>query len=158
VHDTLASHGRPESGTHLMNIKRALIVWFTMIPVAVANGALRQFVYGPLIGEPMVHQISCFTAIAAFGALIWIANRRWAFSSSSQAFDIGLLWAALTVAFEAGLGLTSGMHWRDIVADYALWNGHLWGLVVAFLVVAPVALVALRTQSRSFRRTARGPA
>jgi hypothetical protein len=84
--------------------------------------------------------------------LIWVAASRWPFSSSRQAFHIGLFWAALTVAFETALGLTSGMEWRDIFADYALWNGHLWALVIVFLVAAPVSLVARRQQRADFGR------
>ena len=132
-----------------MNVKRGLIVWFTMIPVAFANGAVRQFVYGPVVGEPTAHQVSCFTAMALFGLLIWIASRRWAFSSQRHAFHIGLFWASLTVLFETGLGLTGGMGWREIFSTYAFWNGELWALVIVFLVAAPVVVAWRRTRAAS---------
>jgi hypothetical protein len=132
-----------------MTLGRALLVWLLMIPLAFANGTLRQFGYAPQLGEPAAHQLSCVTAVLAFGILIVVASRRWPFTSYRQALAIGSLWAVFTVAFETTLGRMRGMAWRDVLADYALWDGHLWGIVVVFLSVAPVLIVsAQRTKRR----------
>jgi hypothetical protein len=125
-----------------MTIGRALLVWLMMIPVAFANGTLRQFGYGPRLGEPAAHQLSCVTAVVAFGVLIVAASRRWGFTGYGHALWVGTMWAALTVAFETGLGRMRGMPWRDVLADYALWDGHLWGIVVAFILLAPALVVS----------------
>jgi len=55
-----------------MTFGRALTIWLLMIPIAFANRILRQMVYGPRVGETAARQISCFTAIAAFGILIYV--------------------------------------------------------------------------------------
>jgi hypothetical protein len=125
-----------------MTLRHALITWLLMVPIAFANGTLRQFAFAPRIGEPAAHQVSCFTAMAAFGLLIYAVTRRWHLASYGQAWTIGLLWAGATLTFETVLGLSRGVPWRDIFVDYALWKGHLWALVVAFLAIAPALSVA----------------
>ena len=134
-----------------MTFGRALTIWLLMIPIAFANGILRQMVYGPRVGETAARQISCFTAIAAFGILIYVLAHRWRFASVGQAWRIGFLWAGLTAAFEAGLGRLRGMTWGAIFSDYAVWEGRLWGFVVAFILLAPV-FIAARERSKA-RRT-----
>jgi hypothetical protein len=132
-----------------MTTGRALLVWLLMIPLAFANGTLRQFGYGPRLGEPAAHQLSCVTAVFAFGILVVVTSRRWPFTNYSQALSVGGLWAVLTVAFETALGRMRGMPWRDVLADYALWDGHLWGIVVLFLAMAPSLILAFeRSRTR----------
>jgi hypothetical protein len=123
-----------------------------MIPIAFLNGTLRQFVYGPRVGEPAAHQISCITAIIAFGLLIFAMTRRWHFDSFRQAWRVGALWAAATVAFETTLGRLGGLSWSDLFLDYDLWNGHLWALVVSFIAIAP-ALIVLWDRAHPTSRT-----
>lgn len=139
----------------MMTIGRAFVVWLMMIPIAFGNGTLRQFGYGPWLGELAAHQLSCVTAVVAFGVLIVAASRRWAFAGYGHALWVGGLWAVLTVAFETGLGRMRGMAWREVLADYALWDGHLWGVVVAFILLAPVLVVSFERARRNWRRERR---
>ncbi len=126
-----------------MTMSQALSIWLLMIPIAVANGTLRQFGYGPFMAARQAHQLSCLTAIIAFGAFFWIISRRWPFGSEAQALRVGVLWGALTVTFETVLGLQRGLSGEQIFADYAIWKGHLWASVVVFIVIAPWLIVQL---------------
>lgn len=120
-----------------MSTERALITWLLMIPVAFVNGTLRQFGYAPYLGDAAANQISCFTAMFAFALLVYAVTRKWPFTSHGQARAVGLSWAAATVIFEASLGLSRGMPWRDVFAQYAIWNGQLWALVVVLVAMLP---------------------
>jgi hypothetical protein len=51
-----------------------------------------------------------------------------------------VLWAALTVVFEAAMMLAGGRPWSDVTEQYALWHGSLWPLLVLWIAVAPAAL------------------
>jgi len=106
---------------------------------AFANGALRQFAYAPLMNEQRSNQVSCVIGITLFGAVIWFTARRWPFASRRQALRIGLGWMAATVAFEfLSMHYAAGHPWSRLLAEYELWNGRLWTLVLASLVVWPL--------------------
>ena len=130
-----AIYGRERAG--VMTAKRALLTWLLMIPVAFANGTVRELAYGPHVSESAAHRISCVTAVGAFAMLVLAVTRRWHFRTYKQACTVGLLWAGATIAFETALGLSRSLSWADMIHQYALWEGQLWALVVFFIGIAP---------------------
>jgi hypothetical protein len=92
---------------------RYLIAWFPMIVIAVANGALREAWLVPRLDDPAARQVSTLLLTIASGA---------------QAVGIGALWLVLTLVFEFALGrFVSGLAWREMLAEYDLAAGRLWG-------------------------------
>jgi hypothetical protein len=67
------------------------LAWLPMVFIGVANGALRQFGYGRLLGELLSHQISSVTGIIVLGLYVWILSFRWPLQSSYQAIAVGLI-------------------------------------------------------------------
>ncbi|TCO83663.1 hypothetical protein EV699_10147 [Plasticicumulans lactativorans] len=117
---------------------RYLLAWLAMIPLAIANGALRELGYARRMGERRAHQCSTLTAIVVFGAYIALVVRTWPPASAAQALAVGLLWLVLTVAFEFGFGHWGrGLPWRALLRDYDLRAGRLWPLFLAWLALAP---------------------
>jgi hypothetical protein len=117
-----------------------------MVPLAIANGALRELVYAKHVGELGAHQISTATAIVLFGIYLWFVFRRWPLSSAAQAWTAGALFVVLTVAFEFGFGhFVAGHPWGRLLHDYNLAAGRVWGLVLVFLAVAPYGCFWLRS-------------
>jgi hypothetical protein len=57
--------------------------------------------------------------------------------SAGQSWGVGTLWLVLTLAFEAGLGIASGLSVPEILAQYNVLGGNLWFLVPLFVLVAP---------------------
>lgn len=122
-----------------------LLAWFPMIPIAIGNGVLRQRWYGKHVGELAAHQISTALGIALFGIYIWLVVRALRPASGQQAIAIGLLWLALTVAFEFLFGrYVAGHSWRALLSDYDLLAGRLWVLVLAWLALAPYLFYRLQ--------------
>jgi hypothetical protein len=76
-----------------------LTAWVVMLAVSVANGAVRDFTYGRHLGESAAHQLSTASGTLLLGAVIWGFGKLVPPSSGREAVGIGLLWAALTVAF-----------------------------------------------------------
>jgi hypothetical protein len=61
------------------------------------------------------------------------------------------------VAFEVALVRGGGRPWDDVIAQYALWKGSLWPLLVLWVLAAPAALSALqRSGIAAHRPGARG--
>jgi len=117
---------------------RAALVWLVMLAGAIANGILREAAITPRLGGLRAHQVSCFTAIALFAAIVWTAARLAPFASSGQAWKVGALWTVSTVMFEFGFGrFARGLDWTRLLEDYAVWRGRLWPLVLAALWVLP---------------------
>jgi hypothetical protein len=117
---------------------RALLVWALLFVAVFANGAVRVFTYQRYIGERAANQLSAATGIALFAVVIWAVTRAWPFPSPARAWRTGLLWVALTVAWEFLFGhFFMGRPWNTLFADYEIWNGRLWPLVLAWLAVAP---------------------
>ncbi len=123
---------------------RALLSWFVLLAVAFMNGALRQFAYPSSLGDFAARQVAAGVGAVALGATIWILLRRWPIARPRMAWATGALWAALTVAFEVAMVRGSGRPWDDVLAQYALWEGSLWPLLVVWILVAPRWLTALQ--------------
>ena len=123
---------------------RAVLSWFVLLAVAFLNGAVRQFAYPSTLGDFAARQVAAGVGAVALGVTIWLILRRWPLSRASLAWATGALWAALTVAFEVALVRGSGRPWADVIAQYALWKGSLWPLLVLWVLAAPAALSALR--------------
>ncbi len=123
---------------------RAILSWFLLLAVAFLNGAVRQFAYPSTLGESAARQVSTGVGAVALGAAMWLILRRWPLPRARQAWAVGALWAALTVAFEVALVRGQGRPWDDVLAQYALWKGSLWPLLVLWVMGAPAALSALQ--------------
>jgi hypothetical protein len=116
--------------------------WLPMVGLAVLNGVVREAVYGPGMTELAAHQLSSVTAVLLFTAYaLWFGRVR-PLASGRQAALAGLVWLALTVAFEFAMVLSMGRPLAHALADYDLASGRVWVLVLA--VVAALPWVAYR--------------
>lgn len=116
---------------------KALALWIVLSALAIALGAVRQAWLAPALGDFRAHQAETlfFCGVIAVVALLGV---RWMRATRTQGFRVGLLWLALTVAFEFGVfGLALGHPWSELLADYNIFEGRLWPLVLATELVAP---------------------
>jgi hypothetical protein len=124
---------------------RYLLAWIGMIPIAVANGALREGWIRKHFDELQAHQISTALLLLFFAVYIWFVVRAWPPDSSRQALAVGLVWLALTLAFEFLLGrYVSGRPWSVLLQDYNLLAGRVWVLVPLWVLIAPYFFYRLR--------------
>jgi hypothetical protein len=122
-----------------------VLAWFPMVAIAIANGVLRQAWYGKHLGELQVHQISTLTGVVLFGLYIGFIVRVWRPESATQAIAVGLLWLAMTVAFEFLFGhYVAGHPWDWLLLDYNLFAGRVWLIVLVWVTVAPYLFFRLR--------------
>jgi hypothetical protein len=120
-----------------MILKYAL-AWLPMPIIGIINGIIRQYGYSNALGELRAHQVSTVTGIILFGLYIWVLTRWWKIQSSAQAIAIGVMWLALTVAFEFLFGHYVMKHpWSRLLHDYNILEGRIWALVLLFVVIAP---------------------
>ena len=119
-------------------MRRYVLAWIVMLAIAVANGALRQATFGTVLPELRAHQLSTLIGSVLIGAFIWFVMQRWPASSSRAAIAIGLLWLALTIAFECFMDLVLLQRpLTQVLADYNVFAGRVWVLFLLWLTVAP---------------------
>ena len=124
---------------------RAILAWLPGIPIAIANGSLRQFVVRRYVGELPAHQISVASFVLLFGLYVWLVLPWLRLASGSEAVRMGLLWLGLTVAFEFVFGHYVMRHpWALLLHDYNLLQGRLWVVALAWTTLAPYVCFHLR--------------
>jgi hypothetical protein len=131
---------------------RALLIWFGLLVAAFANAAVREVALVPRVGEGAGHAISSISLSAAILILSWCAITWIRPASVSDAWKIGGLWLALTLAFEFVAGhYVFGNPWSRLWADYNVLHGRIWILVLVTTLVAPVLAARLRGLSGGSR-------
>ncbi|MGA9573741.1 MAG: hypothetical protein WBS20_07335 [Lysobacterales bacterium] len=117
---------------------RYLLFWLLLAVVAIANGILRQVVYGKFVSTLTAHQISTLTGIVFTGVLVFWLHRFWPIESVRQAWLIGVIWLVMTISFEFGFGhFVAGHPWSALFADYNLLRGRVWLVFLVWMLVLP---------------------
>jgi hypothetical protein len=64
---------------------------------------------------------------------------------SPQSLTIGLIWLALTVAFEFLFGhIVRGFPWSRFLLEYNIFAGRLWAAVLVWVTLAPYVFYRLQ--------------
>lgn len=125
-------------------ILRYVLAWIPMVFIGVINGILREVTYGKYLSELRAHQVSSATGVLLLGLYIWLVANLWGFESRIQALIIGCIWFALTVGFEFIFGhYIAGHSWSKLLADYNIFAGRLWSIVLLWVAVAPLLFYRL---------------
>jgi hypothetical protein len=128
-----------------MLLGKSIAVWLLILVLAVANGALREALLVPGLGRTGAYAasgvlLSLIVLGTALVAAPWLGRMR-----PSQALLVGLLWLALTLAFEFGFGLfVQHKPMAVLLEAYSFRDGNLWPLVLAVIALAPLAAARLR--------------
>jgi hypothetical protein len=126
-------------------IIRYSIAWIPLVFIAILNGAIREYVYGPYLSELHAHQISTLIGIILSGFYVWALSYLWPLNSDSEAVIVGLFWLGLTIAFEFLFGhYVAGHSWERLVYDYNLSAGRLWLIFLFWIATAPYLFYHLK--------------
>ncbi len=129
-----------------------VVAWLPLLLIAMLNGALRVGVYGPYLSELHAHQLASALGIILFGIYIRALIDYWRPESGRQALHIGLLWLALTVAFEfLFMHYVAGHSWRTLLYDYNILEGRVWVVVLLWLTLAPYVFYRLQRRAANHR-------
>jgi hypothetical protein len=118
-------------------IKKSLLIWLAIVPLAILNGAFRDMVINPLINDKYGRPLSCFSLCLIIFALCYFTIPRIGKGTAKTYWIIGLWWMLLTVLFETGMGLVMGITFSELMKAYDITTGNFWLLVVLFTGIAP---------------------
>jgi len=125
-----------------MNPKLALLFWFVMVLIAIANGLFGQFVLEKVIGDYATHLYKTFFIIAVIFVFSYYYVRMTEGNSPLwyiPALAAGVQWLLSSLTFEFLIGhYVFRLQWEKLVADNRIWEGRIWSLVFVTEVVAPL--------------------
>jgi hypothetical protein len=116
---------------------RAVVVWFGILVLASLNGALRDLIVAPRIGDTIARAISTVILCGLIFLVTWYTIRWVGPQRPKQALGVGAFWLVLTLCFEFGTGRYAGKPWSVILEDYNLLRGRIWLLVPIVTFLAP---------------------
>lgn len=116
---------------------KSILVWLSIIPLAILNGGLRDSFITPLIGENFSRPISGFTLCCLIFIVSFIFVPRLGNGLKKTYIQMGILWILLTIIFETVFGLLQGNNFNEIINAYDLTTGDLWLIVVIFIGFVP---------------------
>ena len=136
-----------KDATRELSWLRALATWLLIAVLESAQGVLRQLYLVPVLGDLRSRQwgVASGTLIIFLVALV---TARWMGAASARTLlGVGVIWVALTLAFEVGLGLMLGLPVQRLLADYRLSEGGYLGVGMMFMLLAPLLAGRLRNST-----------
>jgi hypothetical protein len=117
---------------------RAGAVWFAIMVGAIVNGAARDVLLAPRLGDLAARALSCATLSGLILIVTWISLEWIDPASMGDAWTIGAMWLVMTLTFEFVAGhYLFHTPWAMLLADYNVFRGRLWILVLAATIAAP---------------------
>lgn len=124
---------------------KALLFWFVLMVLAIGNGTVRSTFIILHTGLTAGLAISTVLLCALVLGATWVGIRWLGPSDARQAWIIGLLWLAMTLAFEFGVGHYLFMKpWSELLFDYNIAQGRIWLLVPIVTTIAPWLMAKVR--------------
>lgn len=114
-------------------------IWFILVIFAILNGAIRNAVYKPKLGELPAHQISTVIMVCIILLVVYLFIKKIKIDfTKTDLILIGVFWLFLTIVFEFIFGhYVMGNSWEVLFADYKIHKGRLWSLVLITTLIAP---------------------
>jgi hypothetical protein len=127
-----------------LSLSQLLGCWLLLAVVMSANGIFRELVLVPIVGHTRAGVLSAALGIALILTVTRVAYRSPRTHAQMPSIavpplGVSLAWVGMTVAFEELFGhYVDGKSWAELAANYALWRGQLWPLVLLTVGLAPV--------------------
>lgn len=124
---------------------RTVAAWGLLLGLAVLNGAFREAYLSPRPGRGVANALSTVSLsllilLAGLAITSWIAPR-----TIQDAWTIGVVWLALTLAFEFLAGhFIFGRAWSELLGEYNLLAGKVWLMVLVVTLMTPVVAFTRR--------------
>jgi hypothetical protein len=124
---------------------RSALIWLGILVLASLNGAVRDLLLSPRLGDPAARAISTLVLCALVVLVTWLSIRWIGPRSAAAALTIGGLWLVLTLAFEFLAGhYLFRESWATLLEDYDVRRGRIWVLVPVTTLLTPVWLARAR--------------
>ncbi len=132
-----------------MNYVKAASLWLGFLLVAIVCGFIREkFLvpgFGPIGGRALG---TLLVAVIILG-MIYAYTGKLTGASQAALFKLGLSWTMATILFEFLFGHYVMRHaWESLWADYNVFQGRLWPLVLLVILFGPRLARKFRDETR----------
>ena len=118
---------------------KSLGIWIVLAVSAIVVATFRVVVLLPQIGEQTAHQLGTGLYLIVQFAIIFFFIKKMKIKETIILLRIGILWVVITIIFEFIFGhFVMGHPWQKLLADYNLFNGRLWVLVLINNLSSPL--------------------
>jgi hypothetical protein len=118
---------------------KSLGIWFILAVSAILVATFRVGVLLPQFGEQTAHQVGTLLFLIVQFIIIYLFIRKLRIKDVKTLLGIGFFWVVISVIFEFVFGYyVMGHPWQKLFADYNLFNGRLWVLVLINNIAAPL--------------------
>jgi hypothetical protein len=117
---------------------KALGIWVMLAISAIVVATFRNAVLLPTFGEQTAHQLGTVLYLIVQFSIIFFFIKKIKTKEAKTLLGIGIFWVVITVIFEFLFGhFVMSYPWKKLLADYNLFNGRLWVLVLINNMAAP---------------------
>ena len=132
-----------------MKFLKAALIWVLIIPLAIINGALRDFITEPLLGSGAALPLSGILLSAMIFITAYLLVPKLGNMKSYEYCLIGAMWFVLTNLFDLIMILVSGNPISDFFMMFDITTGNLWILVVVSCLVSPALAAKIRKSTET---------
>ena len=126
---------------------KSFLIWLLFIPLAIANGALRDLALLPALGDTPAHAISSLTLSILILGLTVLLVKRLGVDTRAGYLVVGGFWLVLTLLFELSFFvLLMGHPMDELLVGYDIFRGRLWLMVLVTTFFAPLLAAKMRKQ------------
>ena len=129
-------------------IKKSILIWLSIIPLAILNGAFREVFLTPRLGESYAQPVSGTILLLLLFSVSFLFIPRIGKGASKTYWKIGGLWVIMTIVLETILGLAMGDTLTEWLQAYDVTTGNLWLLVVLFTGVTPWLVAKIKKNNK----------
>jgi len=121
-------------------------MWLVFVVIAIINAAVRNKVYKPVVGDLVAHQISTVIFVSLIFVVTYLILRVSGLQLTDlSALVMGSIWLVSTILFEFAAGHYAFKNsWEKLLADYNIFKGRIWSLVLLATFLAPYITNQLR--------------
>jgi len=125
-------------------LKKSILIWLSIIPLAILNGALREKLLINWLGESYAEPVSGIILCLLIFIVSLVFIPRIGKGESKIYLKMGILWIILTIIFETTFGLATGNNFSELMKAYDITTGNLWLIVVVFIGIAPLLIAKIK--------------
>jgi len=101
----------------------------------------------PTLGEQTAHVIGTLLFVLVMLAIMWVFVRKLGKIEPKVLWRIGVMWTVMTVCFEFGFfHFAMGVPWETLLADYNIFAGRLWLVVLLTTLCGPALIGGIQTR------------
>ena len=121
-----------------MTFLRLLRAWAIILPFMIANGIFRELVLKRAVNDATADVLSALIGVAIIVVSTRVLLHPLAGKSVPDLVRASVTLVVLTVLFEFTFGhYVDHKSWAELAANYEIWNGRLWPVVLAVLAFTP---------------------